>query len=120
MQILRYFHVEIDVHWIMLMFFLPLWASCMVRNLKFLTPVSGVANVSMLVGICILLYFITQDLPPINSRPTTAELSQYPLFFATTLYGFEGIGLVTVLLLLIYIFNISILPTKKQKQKTIT
>lgn len=73
---------------------LPILLSCLVRNLKYLAPLSAVANLFMLVGIVITLYYASQDLPPVSERNYVADISRIPLFFGTALFAFEGIGLV--------------------------
>lgn len=73
---------------------IPILLSCMVRNLKYLAPVSTIANILMITGIIITLYYSMQDLPDISSRRYIADLEQLPLFFGTALFAFEGIGLV--------------------------
>lgn len=75
---------------------IPILLSCMVRNLKFLAPLSTIANLLMLVGISITLYYCSQDVPPLSEVKPVAELQQFPLFFGTALFAFEGIGLVSL------------------------
>lgn len=96
-QVLDYHNLELDVHYHMAILFLPILLTCFVRNLKFLTPFSTFANVAMLAGIIIILYYTTQDLPPIGERDYVASWQQMPLFFGTALFAFEGIGLVSKL-----------------------
>ncbi|KAF2892777.1 hypothetical protein ILUMI_13394 [Ignelater luminosus] len=84
----------LDVHFHMAIILAPILLSCMVRNLKFLAPLSTIANLLMLVGIVITLYYCSQDIPPLSTVKPVAELQQFPLFFGTALFAFEGIGLV--------------------------
>lgn len=48
----------------------------------------------MVCGIIITFYYILQDLPQISERPYVAPMIQWPLFFGTVLFAFEGIALV--------------------------
>ena len=48
----------------------------------------------MMTGIVITFYYILQDLPPISDRPYVATVTQWPLFFGTVIFSFEGIALV--------------------------
>lgn len=73
----------------------PILLTCLVRNLKYLAPFSTLANVLMLAGISMTLYYITQDLPAIHEREYVASFATMPLFFGTALFAFEGIGLVS-------------------------
>lgn len=83
-----------DVHVHMAVILIPILMSCMVRNLKYLAPISTIANILMITGIIITLYYSMQELPDISSRRYIADLEQLPLFFGTALFAFEGIGLV--------------------------
>lgn len=89
-----YYGVVLDVHLHMAIAFLPILLTALVRNLKYLAPFSALANAFMFVGIVITLYFMVQDLPSPNEREFVATLAQFPLFFGTALFSFEGIGLV--------------------------
>lgn len=75
---------------------LPILLSCLIRNLKFLAPLSSIANVFMVLGIAITLYYTSTDLPEVPTKNYVAELHQLPLFFGTALFAFEGIGLVRI------------------------
>lgn len=79
----------------MIIVVVPVLLSCMVRNLKYLTPFSTVANIMMAVGVSVVVYVAAQDLPPISSRVYLASWQQLPLYFGTAIYAFEGIGLVS-------------------------
>lgn len=73
----------------------PLLVINMIRNLKFLAPLSMVANVCIVMGVVITFYYTTQDIPPLNSRLYVAPLSKIPLFFGTAIFALEGIGVVS-------------------------
>ncbi|XP_046684932.1 proton-coupled amino acid transporter-like protein pathetic [Homalodisca vitripennis] len=66
----------------------------LIRNLKYLAPLSMVANVFIAVGMGITFYYILLDLPPIDSRPAIAPIIKMPLFFGTAIFALEGIGVV--------------------------
>ena len=65
-----------------------------IRNLKYLAVVSLIANIIQSTCICIVFYYILQDLPAVSSRPAVGSLGRLPLFFGTAIYTFEGISLV--------------------------
>lgn len=92
-----YYGIVLDVHLHMAVALLPILLSSLVRNLKYLAPLSALANVFMSVGIIITLYFTVQDLPSLSDRHFVATLAQFPLFFGTALFAFEGIGLVRLI-----------------------
>ncbi|XP_067003603.2 proton-coupled amino acid transporter-like protein pathetic isoform X2 [Anabrus simplex] len=85
---------KLDIHLHMFIVFFPILLSCWIRNLKYLAPVSSIANVLMAAGIVATLYVVVQDLPSVDERPFVGPLSDLPLFFGTAIYAFEGIGLV--------------------------
>ncbi|XP_034038203.1 proton-coupled amino acid transporter 1 [Thalassophryne amazonica] len=63
-------------------------------NLKYLAPLSLVANLAMTASL-ILIYFysLTNIKYPIN-LPKVGNARDYPLFFGTAIFAFEGIGVV--------------------------
>nr|KAF7420505.1 hypothetical protein H0235_010802 [Vespula pensylvanica] len=65
-----------------------------IRNLKYMVPFSMVANVSMMVGFSVTLYYIFKDLQPIQNVNMFSETEQLPIFFATVVFAIEGIGVV--------------------------
>ncbi|XP_026331897.1 proton-coupled amino acid transporter-like protein CG1139 [Hyposmocoma kahamanoa] len=85
-------YADLSIHMIFVV--VPVLLSCMVRNLKYLTPFSTVANIMMAVGVSAVVYVAAQDLPPLDSRKYIASWQQLPLYFGTAIYAFEGIGLV--------------------------
>lgn len=73
---------------------LPILAISMITNLKYLAPLSTIANVCMATGVILTFYFASQDLPDITKRRYVGELKTLPLFFGTAIFAFEGIALV--------------------------
>jgi len=72
----------------------PIMISSLIRSLKFIARLSAVANICMLVGLVVILYYCTIDLPPLSSRSAIAHWTTIPLFFGTSIFSFEGISLV--------------------------
>lgn len=85
---------NIDARYLMLMMLLPLIAINLIRNLKWLTPFSMIANVLIVTGLGITMYYIVTDLPETSVRPAVAHVSHMPLFFGTVIFALEGIGVV--------------------------
>lgn len=79
--------------WIMIVS-APLVFMCLVRNLKFLTPFSMIANILMFVGIVITFVYMFTDLPAPAERVGVVSPTQWPLFFGTVIFALEGIGVV--------------------------
>ncbi|XP_063236224.1 proton-coupled amino acid transporter-like protein CG1139 isoform X2 [Bacillus rossius redtenbacheri] len=93
-QVMDFYEVRLDVHLHMFIVLWPILLSCWVRNLKYLVPISLAANVFIAVGVVCSFFFITADLPAPSSRDYAASWGQFPLFFGTVIYAFEGISLV--------------------------
>uniref|UniRef100_A0A1B6CN84 Amino acid transporter transmembrane domain-containing protein n=1 Tax=Clastoptera arizonana TaxID=38151 RepID=A0A1B6CN84_9HEMI len=87
------FDIDWNIRWFMIILFVPLLPVAMVHQMKYLVPFSAIANVLLLLGLSLTLYYTMIDLPPISERPAiTHDLSKIPLFFSTVLCGMEGIG----------------------------
>ncbi|KAF2892776.1 hypothetical protein ILUMI_13393 [Ignelater luminosus] len=84
----------INIHLLITIIYFPILLTCMIKNLKYLTPFSAIANALLLFGIIVTVYYATQDIPPLSDLKPMAEVSQFPLYLGTTLFAFEGIGLV--------------------------
>lgn len=93
-QVLNAFGFEMDVHQHMAVILIPILLSTWIRNLKYLVPVSSVANFLVIAGYIATMYIMSHDLPPISERRYVAEWHDVPLFFGTVIYSFEGITLV--------------------------
>jgi proton-coupled amino acid transporter len=73
---------------------LPFLLIAYVPNLKYLAPVSMVANVCMAVGLGITCYYLLVDIPPISERPAIANLSTLPVGISVVIFAIEAIGVV--------------------------
>ena len=58
------------------LFLVPL---CWIRKLKYLSPVSLIANILQSTSLVILFYFIFQDLPDVSTRPAFGSWKTLPL-----------------------------------------
>ncbi|XP_047530702.1 proton-coupled amino acid transporter-like protein pathetic isoform X1 [Vanessa atalanta] len=91
---MRFFGIKLSVHRYLAMLYVPMLALGMVKNLKYLTPVSLIASIMTAWGLVITFYYILQDLPHTDSVKAFASWHQLPLYFGTAIYAFEGIGVV--------------------------
>ncbi|OXU24721.1 hypothetical protein TSAR_008381 [Trichomalopsis sarcophagae] len=93
-QVMKVWGVDLDVHVHMVIALIPILMSTWIRNLKFLVPLSSVANALIISGYIASIYIMCHDLPPVSERRYIADWSKLPLFFGTVIYSFEGITLV--------------------------
>ena len=84
-----------DVHLHMAIVLIPIILSTWIRNLKYLVPVSSIANFLVVFGYVLSIYLMSHDLPKISERKYVADWTAWPLFFGTVIYSFEGITLVS-------------------------
>ncbi|KOB52304.1 Amino acid transporter, partial [Operophtera brumata] len=63
-----------------LIFLVPLLIFTQIKNLKFLAPFSGFANVLLVLTFIICLYYICDEFPDIDSRPMSVDVGKLPLF----------------------------------------
>jgi hypothetical protein len=82
----------------------------MIRSLKVLAPFSLAANIlsiggkeielikkrvkKLFIGLCIIMQYIVRTHLPLNEFPLITKASDWPVFFASAMYVFEGIALV--------------------------
>lgn len=72
----------------------PLIVLSWIPNLKYLAPVSMIANVFMGLGLGITFYYLVWDLPSPFERPQFASLMTLPQFFSISIFAMEAIGVV--------------------------
>jgi len=72
----------------------PMLLLCSIRNLKYLSPISMLANLLQMVGLGLTFFYLFKDLPSTWERKAFATWGQLPLYFGTAIYAFEGIGVV--------------------------
>ncbi|XP_076623501.1 solute carrier family 36 member pathetic [Colletes latitarsis] len=65
-----------------------------IPNLKYLAPVSMIANIFMGTGLGITFYYLVWDLPPLSDVPLFAPIENFPRFFSITIFAMEAIGVV--------------------------
>lgn len=90
-----YLNLDVKIHCMILL--VPLIGINMIRNLKILAPFSSLANVITFVGIGMILYYVLDDLPPLSERDAIVDVGRFPLFFGTTLFALEAVGVIIAL-----------------------
>lgn len=91
-----YLSEPISVEVCMLICLIPFVLINLIRNLKLLAPFSSLANVLTFVSFGIILYYIFKGgLPEFGTLPSFGTLYTFPLFFGTTLFALEAVGVVS-------------------------
>ena len=85
---------DLDYRIYMAILLIPMLGLVSIRNLRYLSPISMLANVLQFTGLGITFYYLLQDVPSFQERKYVASVSQFPLYFGTAIYAFEGIGIV--------------------------
>jgi len=93
-QVLNPYFGDLDYRVYMSILLLPMLLLVSIRNLKYLSPVSMLANLLQFIGLGIIFYYLLQDIPAVSERKLFASMGQLPLYFGTAIYAFEGIGIV--------------------------
>jgi solute carrier family 36 (proton-coupled amino acid transporter) len=96
-QVIDYYQPEnqftIEIYMAILL--APLILFCFIKNLKILAPFSTLANVLMILGMCVIMYeLVTGEKKPWKDLVMIAEPKTWAIFYSTAIYAFEGIGLV--------------------------
>lgn len=94
-QVADQYWEPLDIKTHMLILLLPLILINYVRNLKLLAPFSTLANVITFVGLAMILVYMFKDLPSVNEREMFGTLRNFSLYFGTTLFALEAVGVVS-------------------------
>jgi len=87
--------MELDFYKSLLVSMVPVLISSLIKNLKFIAWLSAAANVCMVGGLIIILYYCSFDFLPLSEVSFFGQWSTIPLFFGTSIFSFEGISLVS-------------------------
>lgn len=85
---------EVNLRLCIAMLLIPLILLSWVPNLKYLAPVSMIANLFMGIGLAITFYYLVFDLPPITDRPAVASVYTMPAAISIVIFAMEAIGVV--------------------------
>lgn len=77
-----------------LIFLVPILIFTQIKNLKYIAPFSGFANILLVLTFIICIYYICNDFPSFDSRPMAVPVGRLPLFIGTVIFAMEGIGVV--------------------------
>ncbi|TKR67635.1 hypothetical protein L596_023755 [Steinernema carpocapsae] len=79
--------------WIALLL-IPILLLCTIRHLKVLAPLALIANIVYVVAVAIVIFYLISHLQPSNSLPAVGDWRNFPLFFGTVVFAFEGVAVV--------------------------
>ncbi|KAJ8737634.1 hypothetical protein PYW08_000229 [Mythimna loreyi] len=85
---------DIDVRYYMVVLLPLLIVMNLIRNLKYLAPLSMIANLLVGTGMGITFYYLFQDIPSLSERSSFTGVERLPIFFGTAIFALEGIGVV--------------------------
>lgn len=78
--------------------FPPLLLLSMIKDLKLLSPVSSTANITTLLGIILVFFYLIQDDVEIDARKFSPKgVFEVPVFIGITLFALEAVGVVSIL-----------------------
>lgn len=71
--------------------------TALIKDLKYLAPISFVSNILLTISSFIVVFIISQDLPPVKSPPLkfVGEPLGIPVFLGTFLFAVSSIGMVS-------------------------
>ncbi|XP_030746004.1 proton-coupled amino acid transporter-like protein CG1139 isoform X2 [Sitophilus oryzae] len=81
----------------MVLIFVPFVLILCIKNLKLLAPFSVLANVITLITFGVVCWYIFRGLPDFSDRPAVGAVADYPLYFGTTLFSLQAVGVVITL-----------------------
>lgn len=90
----HYTGTEMSLRVMISLLLVPLILLSWIPNLKYLAPVSMIANVFMCVGLGITFYYLVTDMPALSERPLFVSVMNWPSFFAIVIFAMEAIGVV--------------------------
>lgn len=84
---------------------MPLIMVCAsLRKLRFIAPLSTLANFALVTGVITIMYYSCTDLSLDSRRLSYENLSELPTMFGIIMFSFEGIGLVNIYVVYTIIF----------------
>ncbi|XP_031340853.1 proton-coupled amino acid transporter-like protein CG1139 [Photinus pyralis] len=85
---------EMDTRIYSVITMIPLLLSMQIRQLKYLVPFSLIANVCLVIGFGITLYYIFEETPDVSKVSLFESLERFPTFLSTIIFAMEGVGVI--------------------------
>ncbi|KAJ8670666.1 hypothetical protein QAD02_001925 [Eretmocerus hayati] len=96
-QVADQYYEPLDLRTHTIILLVPLTLINYIRNLKLLAPFSTLANIITFIGLGMILSYIFEDLPPVSSREMFGTAKDFSLYFGTTLFALEAVGVIVAL-----------------------
>ncbi|KAJ8667989.1 hypothetical protein QAD02_009652 [Eretmocerus hayati] len=95
-QVAEHYYGPINIRLAIAMLILPMILLSWVPDLKYLAPVSMIANVFMGAGLGITFYYLVTVMEPMDQErtPFIGKIADFPNFFSLTVFAMEAIGVV--------------------------
>lgn len=90
----HYTQADLSVRFYILMLVPFVLAMGMVRDLKWLVPLSHASNTLFLLGLGTTMYYVLRAAPSPAAARQTGVAADYPLFLSAMIYGMENIGVI--------------------------
>lgn len=75
-------------------------AICSIRQLSSLAPFAFAANMIYLTAVGIVIYYFLTHLQPTSNVTKVGRLEDLPLFFGTVMFAFEGVSVVSLIMIM--------------------
>ena len=85
----------------MIILLIPVMAICSIRKLSSLAPFAFAANMIYLTAVGIVIYYFLTHLQPTSNVTKFGSLEDLPLFFGTVMFAFEGVSVVSLIIIII-------------------
>lgn len=80
---------------LMLIIFIPICLTSLIRNFKYLAPVSAFASLCMVVALLVtLIIAFNGEFTNISERRLYADIESLSVYYGASIFAFEGIALV--------------------------
>jgi len=93
-QLLEQYAYDINIQSVLLLTMPLIMVCASLRKLRFIAPLSTLANITLITGVITIMYYSCSGLTIQNRRYAYAEWSDLPMMFGIIMFSFEGIGLV--------------------------
>ncbi|XP_053624617.1 proton-coupled amino acid transporter-like protein CG1139 [Plodia interpunctella] len=88
---------ELRTEWFLLFILVPLMGFNLIPSLKMLAPFSMVANVLTVLGLGIIVYYVSSDKKSQEPLDLWGSAATFPLFFGTVLFALTAVGVVVAI-----------------------